>query len=119
MPYNPLQNIRDIIVALDEIKRLNTNVGKLINRLESVEGRIVELEKTAAVKDAELKSLKDNVEVTTTATLRVAASKIESQFLERVLRLESAVSLMQSQNTNSERGQRQLKPPKSTPPHST
>jgi hypothetical protein len=92
MSSNPWQALKDLVTALDAIKRLELNIEKLLARLQKLEDRVVALDKLDAVRAAEskseTKSLRENVETATRAAMLAASSNIEKAVLERIIRLE-------------------------------
>jgi hypothetical protein len=89
------QALKDIVTALDQLKRLDENIEKLLLRLQTLEDRVVALEKLDAVRASELrsetKSVRENLELATKAAMMAASANIEKTVLERIIRLEHAI----------------------------
>lgn len=80
--------LKDAVLILDEIKRLNENVRKLVDRVESMERRSNDVERDRAVGAARDEALIAKFEAAT----RAAAAEARASLIERIVRLEHAAA---------------------------
>lgn len=91
MSFPIADTIKKIIFITDEVKRLDENVAKLIDRAGTLEKRMSDLEKNDAVRAAEAKGLASNISVSAQAAMVHAAADLKTDILARIVRLETVV----------------------------
>ena len=86
-----LRALKDAVLILDEIRRLNENIRKLVDRVEAMERRLTHLERDQAVGAARDEALIAKFEAAT----RAAAAEAHAKFIERIVRLEHGATVAQ------------------------
>ena len=101
--------VKQAVLILEKLERLNTNIQKLTDKIETLETRVTKLEHANELAAVRSEANFENVKVSTTAVVERAITHHYKTLIERIIHIESRLGNLDQPKRSSQTSR--LRPP--------